>query len=122
MTRVFRNRAAAEAEGFHVRTGSPSQAYREVPVKNSPRIRLKYVGDVRTDLEAQLAEALESAERLREWISAEISHRSHAAEELGQGLAAWKGMDDCLRNGLLASYREEFTEALRAFRGEGEPG
>jgi len=60
--RVFRNRAAAEAEGFHVRTGSPSQAYREVPVKNSPRIRLKYVGDVRTDLEAQLAEALEAVE------------------------------------------------------------
>lgn len=62
MTRVFKDRAAAEAEGLHVRTGSPSQAYREAPVKNSPRIRLKYVGDVRTDLEAQLAEALEAVE------------------------------------------------------------
>lgn len=103
MTRVFKDRAAAGAEGFHVRAGSPSQAYREVPVKNSPRIRLKYVGDVRTDLEAQLAETLEAVEwmgvtRGKDGLSsacpscAAIAHDPHAPDcKLSLALKAFRG-------------------------------
>lgn len=99
MTRVFRNRAAAEAEGFHVRAGSPSQAYREVPVKNSPRIRLKYVGDVRTDLEAQLAEALEAVE----WVASDD----------------WDFCPFCARSRQYDHAPDcKLSLALKAFRGE----
>lgn len=103
MTRVFRNRAAAEAEGFHVRTGSPSQAYREVPVKNSPRIRLKYVGDVRTDLEAQLAEALEAVE----WEGPSVLHIGVGTKKTCVACCRYEHAPDC-----------KLSLALIAFRGE----
>jgi len=109
VTRVFKSRAAAEAEGFHVRAGSPSQAYREVPVKNSPRIRLKYVGDVRTDLEAQLAKALEAVEwEGRNHAGIRVCPVCKVARDYGD---TPEHAPDC-----------KLSLALKAFRGEGERG
>ena len=63
-----------------------------------------------------LLEALEAAEQLRQWIVNEISSRVYEAEEK-QNPRAWDGIDDCLRDGTMASYRDQFADALNKARG-----
>ncbi|CAN5950505.1 unnamed protein product [Sphagnum jensenii] len=52
--------------------------------------------------------AVGSALELCIWICNEISRRQYEADELGKGLAAWEGFDDCMFDGRMASYRDEF--------------
>lgn len=100
--KVFKSRAEAEAEGLIVRLGGPpASAYRQKPVKNSERISLKYVGEVRSPLEAQLAAVIESVE----WggnggdcpqCGAYRYHRGHVEKhapdcKLSLALAAFRG-------------------------------
>jgi len=60
-------------------------------------------------------EALESAKELNEWICKHISeadYQSNINEVSLDQTDAWIEMDDSMRNGLLASYRDQFEQAL----------
>lgn len=83
--RVFRNRAAAEAADFAVSAHSPT-----IAASNTSGER----AIVRTDLEAQLAEALEAVQRLAGHCPCcgQMRNRDHAPDcKLSLALKAFRG-------------------------------
>lgn len=59
--------------------------------------------------------ALKSAEELNKWIASNISSACYENKVKGvsvEDTKPWEEMDDSMRNGWLASYREEFYIAI----------
>jgi len=56
-------------------------------------------------------EALAISIRMFQFFSKEISQRAYEADELGRS-DAWLGMDDCLYDGNMASWRDALSEAI----------
>lgn len=63
----------------------------------------------------ELLEAVKAAEKLNDWIADHITTTIYEAEELKKPLMeikAFQEMDEAMHNGLLASYRDQFAEAI----------
>lgn len=80
--RVFKNSAEAEAAGFHMET--------ETRARIGDGDYPKAIAIVRTDLEAQLAEALEAARRQIEYLHARFAKTSSGNATLAKINAALK--------------------------------
>jgi len=61
----------------------------------------------------ELEEALESAVKMHEWVCTRINQTEYRMEEKEEGLPeSLQEMFDSMRDGLMASYRDEFGSAL----------
>jgi hypothetical protein len=69
---------------------------------------------------AQLVEAVRAAKEMSDWFMEHSRQADHAHSELKQPLhetAGWKELVDSGYNGLMASYQQQFEEALAKVKG-----
>jgi hypothetical protein len=63
----------------------------------------------------RLRKTVISAQTLQEWVGEKVSDAEYAHEEIGTALektTSWEELTSSLRCGRLASYRDEFYQAL----------